>query len=131
MSAFFDAVIINRNVSVENVKKVFTFFLFLHAGMNKNTNIVPTIMWFLAVALLSSDILWRKNISINIFVSFKIELLNPDKNIYLQPILVFTSKEIVQTTFLYFQLVAPKVNKKLWKFLSYLSLVNSILVPKN
>ena len=48
MSAFFDAVIINRNVSVENVKKVFTFFLFLHAGMNKNTNIVPTIMELVA-----------------------------------------------------------------------------------
>ena len=73
MSAFFDAVIINRNVSVENVKKVFTFFLFLHAGMNKNTNIVPTIMELLAAALLSSDILCRKNTCTNISVLFKIE----------------------------------------------------------
>ena len=43
MSAFFDAVIINRNVSVENVKKVFTF-LFLHAGMNKNTKKVSSVV---------------------------------------------------------------------------------------
>ena len=70
MSAFFDAVIINRNVSVENVKKVFTFFLFLHAGMNKNTNIVPTIMELLAT-----------------FFPSKIKQLNPNKDIHLQPFL--------------------------------------------
>ena len=72
MSAFFDAVIINRNVSVENVKKVFTFFLFLHAGMNKNTNIVPMIMGLLAVAPLSIVIFYgNSNIYKNIFVSLQ------------------------------------------------------------
>ena len=55
--------------------------------MNKNTNLVPAIMELLALAPLSSDIIWRKKIfPYTFFVSIKIEMLNPNKDIRLQKI---------------------------------------------